>query len=392
MKPAVAGAVITWLHRHHRDMIALIERLAALETPSDVAESQQPLLDLLAETFTGIGYRVRRIAGKNSGGHLLALPCRRVKRGPLQLLLGHCDTVWPLGTLEHMPIKSEHTTLYGPGIYDMKTGLVQIVFALSVLQELNLEPTVAPVVFVNSDEEIGSRESTVYIRRLARLADRSLVLEPSLGKEGCLKTARKGVGRFSVTVKGKAAHAGLNPEQGISAILELSHVIQKLFRLNDAERGISVNVGTIDGGLRTNVVAPTSRATVDVRVLTESDAEAVTQAILAIEPTLPGIELEIEGGIGRPPLEKTPANRKLWLLASDLARELGFELQEATAGGGSDGNTSSLYSATLDGLGAVGDGAHARHEQIDLSRLPERTALLSLLLLAPASAQRVSVS
>lgn len=383
MTRTVAHQVLRWMQAHREEMVDFIKQLASIETPTDVPGAQQPLLDLLARTLVELRYRVRRIPGQQSGGHLFARPSGRDKSKPIQLLVGHCDTVWALGTIKEMPLKIEQGKLFGPGVYDMKTGLVQMIFAIRALQELQLAMPVIPVVFINSDEELGSRESSVYIQRLARLANRSLVLEPSLGPSGRLKTARKGVGRFTVTITGKAAHAGLNPEQGASAILELSHVIQRLFELNDAEKGISVNVGTIDGGLRANVIAPTSSATVDVRVLTQRDAMAVERAIKQIRPKTPGVSLRIEGRIGRPPLEKTLANRGFWRIASDFARELDLELEEGTAGGGSDGNTTSLYTATLDGLGAVGDGAHARHEQIVLDKLPERSALLGLLLLAP---------
>jgi glutamate carboxypeptidase len=301
----------------------------------------------------------------------------------VQVLLGHCDTVWPIGTLESMPVSIQDGVMRGPGVYDMKAGLVEMVFALKALYSLDLEPSVQPLVFINSDEELGSRESTRYVRALARLADRALVLEPSLGPSGQLKTARKGVGRFTVTVQGKAAHAGLDPGAGASAILELSHVIQKLFALNDPERGASVNVGMIDGGVRANVIAPESSAVVDVRVRTQDDAVRIERAILDLTAETPGVTLRIEGRIGRPPLEHTPANRRLWMLATDLAESIDLALEEGTAGGGSDGNTTSLYTATLDGLGAVGDGAHAAHEHVDLEQLPERCALLALLLLSP---------
>ncbi len=208
-------------------------------------------------------------------------------------------------------------------------------------------------------------------------------MEPSLGPAGRLKTARKGVGRFTVTVQGRAAHAGLDPTAGASAILELSHVIQKLFALNDPERGASVNVGVIDGGVRANVVAPESSAVVDVRVENAEDAQRIERTILALEAETEGVTLRIEGRIGRPPLERTPANRQLWRMATRFAEELDMPLDEATAGGGSDGNTTSLYTATLDGLGAVGDGAHATHEHIHVSQLSERCALLTMLLMAP---------
>jgi glutamate carboxypeptidase len=251
------------------------------------------------------------------------------------------------------------------------------------LDAMGQTPSVTPLVFCNSDEEIGSRESGRYIRVLARLADRALVLEPSLGPAGAIKTARKGVGRYTVEVRGKAAHAGLDPEGGASAILELSFVIQKLFALNHPERGITVNVGTIDGGVRPNVVAPLSTAVVDVRVATREDAQGVDAAIRGLQPDTPGVTLHIQGGIGRPALEPTPRNQALWARARTLGEQLGLSLEQGAAGGGSDGNTTSLYTATLDGLGPVGDGAHAQHEHLDMDRTIERCALLALLLLEP---------
>jgi glutamate carboxypeptidase len=249
------------------------------------------------------------------------------------------------------------------------------------MSALQLKPAVEPVVFINSDEEVGSRESTRYIRALARGADRALIMEPSLGRDGKLKTARKGVGRFVIKVIGKAAHSGLDPTAGASAILELSHVIQKLFALNDPATGASVNVGVIDGGVRANVVAAESSAIVDVRVANQRDAERIESAILTLQAETPGVTIDVEGSVGRPPLEHTPANRQLWRIASNLAHELDFDIGEGLAGGASDGNTTSLYTATLDGLGAVGDGAHADHEHILVSQLPERCALLTALLL-----------
>jgi glutamate carboxypeptidase len=286
-----------------------------------------------------------------------------------------------------MPLEMGEGVLRGPGVYDMKAGLVQMVYALQALQELRVEPMVSPVVFINSDEEIGSHESTPHIRRLARIADRAFVLEPSLGLDGKLKTSRKGVGRFTVTVKGKASHAGLNPDGGASAILELSYVIQKLFAMNDPRKGTSVNVGVIDGGLRPNVIAPESRAMVDVRVQTQEDAKRMEESIHALQPVTPGIALEITGRIGRQPMEPTPQNRRLWETARQVGRSINLELTEGAAGGASDGNTTSLYTATLDGLGAVGDGAHAQHEFIYYDKMVERSALLALLLMAPPSAK-----
>lgn len=378
-----AAQLLDEVRTQREPMVSLLERLARFETPSSDAGSQLPIRDTICEELAALGYRVRKLSGRRTGGSLFAAPVARKRGRPVQLLLGHYDTVWPVGTLSEMPFEIEDNVVRGPGVFDMKGGIVQILFALRSIASLGLEPGVTPVILLNSDEEIGSRESTRHIRRLARIADRALVMEPSMGPEGTIKTTRKGVGRFTVCARGKAAHAGLDPESGASAILELSHVIQKLFGLNDPTAGISVNVGTIDGGIRPNVIAPESTAVIDVRVQTEVDAERVSREILAIKPETPGVELEIDGFIGRPPLEPTAANRALWSVAKDLGSRIGLELTQGLAGGGSDGSTASLYTATLDGLGPVGDGAHARHEHLLLNKTQERTALLALLILHP---------
>jgi glutamate carboxypeptidase len=378
-----AAEVLDYLKTRQGDMIGLLEVLTLAESPSDKPETQVKVRELIAERLEAEGYRTWRIPGRRSGGCLYARPTERSRGGPAQLMLGHYDTVWPLGTLAEIPFEVDGNIVRGPGVFDMKGGIVQMVLAVAALRHFGLEPEVVPVVFVNSDEEIGSKDSTIHIRRLAAHMNRVFVLEPSLGPEGRLKTARKGVGRFMVTVKGRAAHAGLDPEAGASAILELSHVIQQLFALNDAEKGITVNVGTIEGGMRPNVIAPESSAVIDVRVKTQKDAARIEAAIHGLKPSTPETSLEIEGRIGRPALERTPRNRELWQVAQKLGQSLGIELEEGLAGGGSDGNTTSLFTATLDGLGAVGDGAHARHEFLYIDKTIERAALLTLLLLEP---------
>jgi glutamate carboxypeptidase len=378
-----ADALRSFLDEHQQEMVALVERMVLAESPSSVPESQQGVLAILVEAFMALDYQIRLIPGKRSGGHLYARPKGRHRRRPLQLLLGHCDTVWPVGTLKEMPLEIADGRMKGPGTYDMKGGLVQAIFALRALGKLGLEPAVTPVVFINSEEEIGSFESGRYIHRLARVASRAFVMEPSLGPSGKLKTARKGVGGFTVKIKGKAAHAGLNPEGGASAILELSHQIQELFALNDPVKGVTVNVGKIDGGLQANVIAPESVAHIDARVPTRADAERVAGAIYNLKPMTPGVSLQVEGGFRRPPMEPTARNQALWRAASKLAGAMDLPLDQAAAGGGSDGNTASLYTATLDGLGAVGDGAHAAHEHIYPEMMPERACLLALLLMLP---------
>jgi glutamate carboxypeptidase len=376
--------ILGYLREHERAFIDFLKTLTLCESPSNAPQSQTQVREVLIDAFSELGYHPLRLSGRDSGGHLYARPAHRASDQPVQLVMGHYDTVWPVGTLKEMPFEVEENVVRGPGVYDMKGGIAQLIFALKALRALAIHVPITPVVFLNSDEEIGSRESRKHIFRLAKCMERVYVLEPSLSLHGNLKTARKGVGRFHVIVKGKAAHAGLDPEAGASAILEMSHVIQSLFALNDAEAGVTVNVGTVDGGLRPNVIAPESKAVVDVRVLTQADAERVEKAILSLEPTTPGVSLEIDGAIGRPPMEPTERNQALWVLAYGLGEEIGLNLKQGTAGGGSDGNLTSPFAATLDGLGAVGDGAHAHHEFLYVDKTIERAALLALLLAAPS--------
>lgn len=365
-------------------MASLLAELALLESPSLDRSSQGPVLARLHHELELAGFQVRALRGRTSGGQLLARSAGRPHGGPVQLLLGHCDTVWPLGTVERMPVERRVGHLWGPGVYDMKAGLVQGIFALRALRDLALAPTVTPVFFINSDEEIQSTDSGRHVVRLARRAERVFVLEPALGREGRLKTRRKGSLRFTLRIFGKAAHSGLDPEKGASAVRELAWQIQSLYALADPGRGITVNVGIVEGGTRANVVAPEARAEIDVRVLTRADGEEIEARMRALEPSAPGTRLELSGGFDRLPLEATAGNRVLWEAARRHAGELGLEIGEGTAGGASDGCLTSPYTPTLDGLGAVGDGAHADHEQVELARSPERAALLALLLLEPA--------
>ena len=372
-----------YIENRQSEMSTFLERLVKMETPSENAKSQEQVFDFFREQFNSLGYASFRMPGRKTGGYFVARPEKRRKGRPVQLLVGHCDTVWPVGTLKTMPLAQSGGTLKGPGAYDMKAGLTQIFFSLSAIQHLKLDLSTDPVVFINADEEIGSRESTTALTRLSKVADRAYILEPPLGLKGKLKTARKGLGRFTLKVEGKAAHAGLNPEKGVNAIVELSYQIQRLFDMNNPERGISVNVGMIEGGMAANVVAPSSKAIIDVRVLSMTDADHISRQIKNLKPSREGIKLLVEGGFGRLPMERTTKNRKLWELAQQTGRQIGLQLEESTAGGGSDGNTTSLYTATLDGLGAVGDGAHAAHEFVFLDKMIDRTSLLTLLLLLP---------
>jgi glutamate carboxypeptidase len=379
-----AGALVEVLSERRDQMVEMLVAVASLESPTDVLESQEPVQRHFAEALRERGFAVRKIPGRtSSGGHLYARPSERARGRPGQLLVGHTDTVWPVGTLKSMPVRVEDGQVKGPGTFDMKAGIVQGIFAVGALSDLGLEPPATPVWLINSDEETGSPESRRWMRLVARNVARTYVLEPAFGPEGLIKTARKGVARYKVTVRGRAAHAGLEPTAGASAIAELAHVIHKLHGLTDLERGTTVNVGTIMGGTRPNVVAAEASAEVDVRIMSVADGEEVERQIRALEPLTPGTSIHVEGGIGIPPLERTPRNQVLWEAARQAGARLGLELDEFTAGGGSDGNTTSQFTATLDGLGAIGDGAHATHEAILIDGMVERAALLAELLMAP---------
>jgi glutamate carboxypeptidase len=380
---AAAGVqILDWLSDREEQMTDLLGRLVLAESPSLVPGSESAALGLLSGELVQAGFRTRLLPGHSTGDHLFARPRARRRNDRYQLILGHVDTVWPLGTARRGRTGRDDGCFYGPGTYDMKGGLVQLVFALAALDELGLEPVLTPVVLINSDEEIGSVDSARYIRLLAGRAARAFVLEPPAGPAGLLKTRRKGVERFEVVVTGRAAHAGTNPEEGVSAILELSRVVQELFALNDLDHGVTVNVGTIDGGLRANVVAPEATALVDVRAPNESAAAEVEHAIRSLEPAKHGTTVTVRADATRPPMQATDRNRALFRRAQRLARELGLRVEEAPlVGGASDANLTSGLTATLDGLGAVGDGAHSRDEHVVVSALPQRAALLALLLL-----------
>ena len=387
----IAKRIVGYLEKNRERMTYFLRWLVLKESPSSDQKSLRSVQDLLCEALGRIDYRCF-FKGRHGGsivgddqlaGSIYARPQIRDKSRPVQLLLGHCDTVWPVGTLQTMPVYHQGDRLKGPGVFDMKAGLVQMVYALKAIRALGLDASLVPLVLINSDEETGSRHSTRFIRRISSMAARVFVLEPPLGAEGKLKTSRKGGASYAVTIKGKAAHSGLNPQDGASAILELSFLVQKLFALNDLHKGITVNVGMVEGGVQPNMIAPESRAIVELRVSKLKDFRVTERAIMALEPETEGVSLEIHKRGYRPPMEATEGNRRLWLSAREQGRRLGLDLEDVMAGGGSDGNTTSLVAPTLDGLGAVGDGAHAVHEFVFLNRMVERTALLTLLLLTP---------
>jgi glutamate carboxypeptidase len=378
-----SDAIGRWVGQHEDEFVEFVSELVLAESPSTDPATQGPVFDLVSAALEAVGLETMLHPGVETGGVMTAMRPEADAAAPRQLLLGHVDTVWPVGTLETMPLRVDGGILHGPGSFDMKAGVAQMVFALRALDALGLQPEVEPVVLLNSDEEIGSAESESRIREAAQRSVRALVLEPALAPDGRIKTSRRGTGHFHIKVIGKGAHTGLAPEQGASAILELSHVIQALHALTDRDRGVEVNVGQVSGGVRPNVVAPAARAVVDVRVRTVDDARWVQDRIHALEAVTPGTRLVVEGAVDRLPMERTPRNTRLWESTRSAARELGLELEDGMSGGASDGNFTSQYTATLDGLGPVGDGAHADHEHIDVARTLERAALLARLLLLP---------
>jgi glutamate carboxypeptidase len=362
------------------EWLEALEALVSHESPSRDKPSLDALAQKIAERFQAIGGEVSVIANPDGGDHVLARFFGDIPDQKPALVLGHYDTVWPLGTLTSMPFRVEGDKAFGPGVFDMKASLVEAEFALDSLTKLGLKPPRPITVLITSDEEIGSPTSRRLIEETARASAFALVLEPPL-PDGSLKTARKGVGHFVVEVEGKAAHAGVEPRKGISAIQELAQQILYLHALTDFDAGITVNVGVIEGGTTPNVVAAKASARVDVRATTMAQAGMIEDAIRQASPYLAGTRLNIHGGFNRPPMERTEAVAGLFEQARAIGRSLGLELGEGSTGGGSDGNfTAALGVPTLDGLGIRGAGAHAAHEQIDLDSIAERTALLALLL------------
>ena len=390
--PSPAQAVSGRMGELRDEFVDFISELVLEESPSTDPESQRGIRAILTETLRDVGLDVEHIPGQASGGHLVArspgaapagLAAGGLATGGAQLIVGHMDTVWPVGTLRDMPLQVSDGRLAGPGTFDMKTGLAIGVFALRALRDLGLDAGVAPVFFINSDEEIGSPESEPLIHELARSASRAFVLEPALGTNGQLKTRRKGIGQYHVEVEGVSSHAGLAPEEGASAILELAHAIRQIDRLADPATGTTMNVGLIEGGSRPNVVAAQANCEVDVRLWTAAELERIRERMFGLEATVPGTRITVTEVAGRGPLERTSRNVVLWERALRVAEEIGLELEQGSSGGGSDGNLTSQHTATLDGLGAVGDGAHALHEFVWIDRCVERVALLAGLIAAP---------
>lgn len=360
-------------------MIACIRALVECESPSGDESAVNRFVDM----FGGIVKNIARVR-TYPGGHMrceFALPGSK-KEGQI-LALGHSDTVWPFGTLRTMPFRQARGRLWGPGVLDMKAGLVFFVFAMRILRELDVPVRRNVVMQVNSDEEVGSPSSRSLTEKAARQSAAVLVLEPGTGLAGKLKTARKGVGDYRITVRGRAAHAGLDFEKGANAVVEMARQVERIAGFTRLDRGITVSPGTIQGGTRGNVVPAECRVEVDVRAPSAAAQRYLERQFASLKPFDNRCAIEIAGGLNRPPMEPSAEARRLFRTARALGAELGVTLEESSSGGGSDGNfTAALGVPTLDGLGAVGEGAHAPHESILVRRIADRTALLAKLVAA----------
>ncbi len=358
-------------------LLARLKELVCVESPSDDKAAVDAAVALVAQWSSELGGRVKRHKQKTHGDLLeVRFGPSRSSRKPL-LLLGHLDTVWPLGTLARMPYRVAEGRVWGPGVMDMKAGVVMALTALLVVQKLKL-PQQPVILLLHSDEEIGSPVSRPLTEKIAAGCEAVFVLEPAQGLTGAYKTARKGVGDYHLRVKGVAAHSGVDFSSGHSAVLELARLLGKVSGFTDLKRGMTVNPGVIGGGSRANVIAAEAWADVDVRIAKAGDAARIDKLFRSLRCEDKLCSLEVSGGLNRPPMERKPGTVALFRQARKLAAEMGFDLEEASTGGGSDGNfTAALGIPTLDGMGAVGEGAHAAHESLLLEHLAPRTALLA---------------
>jgi glutamate carboxypeptidase len=370
--------ILSYLQNRQAEMAGLLAQLVEMESPSYDKPALDRLGCFLAAQVRHLGATAEVLPQDNTGDHLLV----RWGEGPGGvLLLCHMDTVWDLGTLARQPIRVDDGLLFGPGAFDMKGGIANALWAIRALLDLDLFPNRRVTLLITSDEEIGSRTSRAVIESEAMSHDAVFVLEPAQPPHASLKTSRKGVGVYRVTVTGRSAHAGADHDKGINAIDELAHQILRIRQLTDYGAGTTVNVGVVRGGTRSNVVPAQATARVDVRVTSAEEAARLDARMHNLSPALPGASIQISGGINRPPMPRTPGIVHLYAQAQALGGEMGLQITEAGSGGGSDGNfTAALGVPTLDGLGVVGDGGHSEHEHVVLSSMPERAALLAALI------------
>ena len=420
----ISEQLLEYLSKSKDSMVELLEELVAIESPTMAHDAQLEVFQAI-ERHVGLqNFRYRCLPVERSAGVAVYFPpkpdepCRvranrkdaikveqdsgakesrrmvtgrenlHRRRSPWngkQLILGHVDTVWPIGTLQQMPLRRVNQQLYGPGVFDMKGGIVQAVFAIKALHECDLLPTLQPILLLNSEEEVGSPNTRELIKRFASCCDRVFVLEPPVGSAGLLKTERKGGGFFRLKVKGRAAHAGLNPDEGRNAIERMLSVLHRLQALGESYRQLRLNLGQIQGGVAANVVAPNCEVVVDVRAASHDELMNLKQQLLKLPFAEDGMCLTIDVDLDRPPMERNERNQELWFSAQRIAQHLGISLKQTSVGGGSDGNFTSPVTATLDGLGAVGSGAHQTDEHVLVDEMPKRSTLLATLLLEPNS-------
>jgi glutamate carboxypeptidase len=374
------------MERLTRELDAMLEKVSALvrqESPTNLPDAVNAAKNLVTTWTEELGARVTHHARSGSGDILEArLGNPEDGRKPI-LLLGHLDTVWPVGTLARMPWRVKDGSAYGPGVLDMKAGVVMALAAMKVVREVDAGRPV--VLLLSGDEETGSHQSRELIEEIATGCRAAFVLEPAQGPQGAYKTARKGVGQFRLEITGVPSHSGVDFSAGHSAIRELAWQIERISALTNLERGTTLNVGVVGGGTQSNVVAASAWADIDLRVKTLADAEAIARELEALKPRDAECTLRLTGGLNRPPMERTEGTAALFAQAKELAAALGFTLKEAATGGGSDGNfTSALGVPTLDGMGGIGVGAHAENESIRIDSLPARTALLAAMIATTA--------
>ena len=372
-----ASTRLEYFEQRRDQIVDTIRRLVEIESPSDSKQAVDRISAFVAEEFAALGGRAQFHRVADFGNHLQVDFEGETQQKPV-LLLGHYDTVYATGSLATMPCRVGNGRLWGPGVLDMKSGIALMLYAIRGLQEWSGRLPRPVTVLLVSDEEVGSDSSRAITENLAKQSSAVLVLEPSYGPKGAVKTARKGVGEYALKVSGVASHSGLDFEKGQSAIVELAQQIGAISKLVDLKRGLTLNVGLVQGGTRVNVVAAEATASLDVRIARMKDAAGIDRKLRSLKPVNRKCKLAVTGGINRPPMERNTGVAMLYDRATVIAKELGWKLSEAAVGGGSDGNfTAGLGVPTLDGLGGVGDGAHAGHEFSVVSELPRRAALLA---------------
>lgn len=374
--------VLAYFTKQRDRHVDLLRQLVELESPTAEKPAVDRICEFMAEQYRSLGLAVERIRQTRHGDFVRAVWDPGQSDADAQVLvLMHLDTVWPIGSLAERPFRVENGKAYGPGIFDMKAGVMYSLAAIEGLQALGRRPRRRVVFLCTTEEEIGSPASRAVIEAEARKSKAALVMEPGVDRDGALKTSRKGVGMFELTIAGKPSHAGGDPQAGASAVQELAHQILALHELNDFDQGTTVNVGVVSGGTARNVVAATAEAQIDLRVPSMAEAERVVRLILKRKPVTKGTAVTVSGGLNRPPMERTGQIAAMFKHAHELGAEFGLKLRETGTGGGSDGNfTAAVGCPTLDGLGGVGGGAHAFDEHVWIDALPARIALLARLL------------